>query len=33
LVFGRFKTGQGPMAEEIIWQGTFGEGSRTKTTP
>ena len=24
LVFGRFKTGQGPMAEEIIWQGTFG---------
>jgi len=23
LVFGRFKTGQGPMAEEIIWQGTF----------
>jgi Sulfotransferase domain len=24
LVFGSFKTGQGPMAEEIIWQGTFG---------
>ena len=23
LVFGRFKTGQGTMAEEIIWQGTF----------
>jgi hypothetical protein len=23
LVFGRFKTGQGPMAEEIIWRGTF----------
>jgi hypothetical protein len=23
LVFGRFNTGQGPMAEEIIWQGTF----------
>jgi hypothetical protein len=24
LVFGSFKTGQAPMAEEIIWQGTFG---------
>ena len=24
LVFDRFKTGQGPMAEEIIWRGTFG---------
>ena len=23
LVFGRFKTGQGPMTEEILWQGTF----------
>jgi hypothetical protein len=23
LVFGRFNTRQGPMAEEIIWQGTF----------
>jgi sulfotransferase family protein len=23
LVFGSFKTGQGSMAEEIIWQGTF----------
>ena len=23
LVFGRFKTGQGLMAEEIIWRGTF----------
>ena len=23
LVFGSFKTGQGPMTEEIIWQGTF----------
>jgi hypothetical protein len=23
LVFGTFKTGQGPMTEEIIWQGTF----------
>jgi sulfotransferase family protein len=23
LVFGRFKTGQGPMTEEIVWQGTF----------
>lgn len=23
LVFGRFKTGQGPMAKEIIWDGTF----------
>ncbi len=23
LVFGRFKTGQGSMAKEIIWQGTF----------
>jgi len=24
LVFGRFRTGQGPMTEEIVWQGTFG---------
>ncbi len=24
LVFGTFNTSQGPMAEEIIWQGTFG---------
>jgi hypothetical protein len=24
LVFGTFKSGQGPMVEEIIWQGTFG---------
>ena len=24
LVFGSFKSGQGPMGEEIIWQGTFG---------
>src|SRR5918999_775184 len=23
LVFGSFKTGQGPMTEEIVWQGTF----------
>ena len=23
LVFGTFKTGQGPMTEEIVWQGTF----------
>jgi hypothetical protein len=23
LVFGTFKTGQGPMTEEILWQGTF----------
>ena len=23
LVFGRFKTGQGPMTEEIVWRGTF----------
>ena len=23
LAFGRFKTGQGPMTEEILWQGTF----------
>ena len=23
LMFGRFKTGQGPMTEEIVWQGTF----------
>jgi hypothetical protein len=23
LVFGTFRTGQGPMTEEIIWQGTF----------
>ena len=23
FVFGTFKTGQGPMTEEIIWQGTF----------
>jgi hypothetical protein len=23
LVFGNFKTGQGPMTEEIVWQGTF----------
>jgi hypothetical protein len=23
LVFGRFRTGQGPMNEEIVWQGTF----------
>jgi hypothetical protein len=23
LVFGAFKTGQGPMTEEIVWQGTF----------
>ena len=24
LAFGRFKTGQAPMTEEIVWQGTFG---------
>ena len=24
LVFGRFRTGQGTMTEEIVWQGTFG---------
>jgi sulfotransferase family protein len=24
LAFGRFKTGQGPMTEEIVWRGTFG---------
>jgi sulfotransferase family protein len=24
LAFGRFKTGQAPMTEEIAWQGTFG---------
>src|ERR687893_394199 len=23
LVFGRFKTGQGPVTEEIVWRGTF----------
>jgi hypothetical protein len=23
LAFGRFKTGQGPMTEEIVWRGTF----------
>ena len=24
LAFGRFKTGQAPMTEEIVWRGTFG---------
>jgi hypothetical protein len=24
LMFGRFKTGQAPMTEEIVWRGTFG---------
>jgi hypothetical protein len=24
LAFGTFNTGQGPMTEEIVWQGTFG---------